>query len=52
MVTVNDYLAERDSAWMGQIYEFLGLTVGCIKAGLNDDERRVAYASDVTVCHK
>ena len=48
VVTVNDYLAERDSAWMGQIYEFLGLTVGCIKAGLNDDERRVAYASDVT----
>jgi len=48
VVTVNDYLAERDSTWMGQIYEFLGLTVGCIKAGLNDDERRAAYAADVT----
>jgi len=48
VVTVNDYLAERDSTWMGQIYEFLGLTVGCIKAGLNDDERRTAYAADVT----
>ncbi len=48
VVTVNDYLAERDSAWMGQIYEFLGLSVGCIKAGLNDDDRRVAYAADVT----
>ncbi len=45
---MNDYLAERDSTWMGQIYEFLGLTVGCIKAGLNDDERRAAYAADVT----
>src|SRR5210317_2233398 len=42
VVTVNDYLAERDSQWMGQIYEFLGLKVGCIKAGLNDDDRRVA----------
>ena len=47
VVTVNDYLAERDSAWMGQIYEFLGLKVGCIKAGLNDDDRRAAYAADV-----
>ena len=48
LVTVNDYLAKRDAAWMGQIYEFLGLTVGCIVHGLNDDERRAAYDSDVT----
>ena len=48
VVTVNDYLAERDSQWMGQIYQFLGLTVGCIKSGMTDDERRAAYAADVT----
>ncbi|MEQ8864937.1 MAG: preprotein translocase subunit SecA [Thalassobaculum sp.] len=48
VVTVNDYLAQRDSAWMGQIYQFLGLTVGCIVHGLTDEERRRAYASDVT----
>ena len=48
VVTVNDYLAARDSAWMGQIYEFLGLEVGCIKAGLSDDERRRAYHADIT----
>ena len=48
VVTVNDYLAKRDSAWMGQIYDFLGLSVGCIVHGLNDDERRAAYGSDVT----
>ena len=48
LVTVNDYLAKRDSAWMGQIYGFLGLSVGCIVHGLNDDERRAAYDSDVT----
>ena len=48
VVTVNDYLARRDSRWMGQVYEFLGLTVGCIVHGLNDQERRAAYASDVT----
>lgn len=48
VVTVNDYLAKRDSIWMGQIYKFLGLTVGCIVHGLEDDERRAAYASDVT----
>ncbi len=47
IVTVNDYLAKRDAAWMGQIYEFLGLTVGCIVPGLDDAERRAAYASDV-----
>ena len=48
MVTVNDYLATRDSQWMGQIYEFLGLSVGCITNDLNDDDRRAAYGADVT----
>jgi preprotein translocase subunit SecA len=48
VVTVNDYLARRDSEWMGQIYTFLGLTVGVIVHGLDDEERRAAYAADVT----
>ena len=48
VVTVNDYLAQRDSEWMGQIYRFLGLSVGCIVHGLSDEERRAAYAADVT----
>ena len=48
VVTVNDYLAQRDSGWMGQVYRFLGLTVGCIVNGLDDHERREAYAADVT----
>ncbi len=48
IVTVNDYLARRDSEWMGQIYTFLGLSVGVIVHGINDDERRAAYASDIT----
>ncbi|CAK0772937.1 protein translocation ATPase [Azospirillaceae bacterium] len=48
VVTVNDYLAHRDSQWMGQVYRFLGLSVGCIVHGLDDDERRAAYAADVT----
>lgn len=48
VVTVNDYLASRDSEWMGQVYKFLGLTVGCIVHGLSDDERREQYAADVT----
>jgi len=48
VVTVNDYLARRDADWMGAIYKFLGLTVGCIVPGLGDDERRDAYAADVT----
>jgi preprotein translocase subunit SecA len=48
VVTVNDYLARRDSEWMGQIYRFLGLEVGCIVHGLTDAERRQAYAADVT----
>jgi preprotein translocase subunit SecA len=48
VVTVNDYLARRDAEWMGRIYNFLGLSVGCIVHGLTDDERRQAYAADVT----
>jgi preprotein translocase subunit SecA len=48
VVTVNDYLAQRDSGWMGQVYRFLGLSVGCIVNGLDDEERRQAYAADVT----
>ena len=48
VVTVNDYLAQRDSGWMGQVYRFLGLSVGCIVNGLDDDERRAAYGADVT----
>ncbi|WP_428522378.1 preprotein translocase subunit SecA [Roseibium sp.] len=48
VVTVNDYLAQRDSEWMGQVYKFLGLSVGCITHGLSDEERRAAYAADVT----
>src|SRR6187455_883087 len=48
VVTVNDYLAKRDAEWMGQIYGFLGLTVGVIVHGIEDDERKAAYACDVT----
>jgi preprotein translocase subunit SecA len=48
VVTVNDYLAKRDSEWMGKLYRFLGLTVGVIVHDLDDDERRNAYAADVT----
>ena len=48
VVTVNDYLARRDSEWMGQIYRFLGLNVGCIVHGVEDDERRNQYGADVT----
>lgn len=48
IVTVNDYLAKRDAEWMGQIHEFLGLTVGVILNGLDNDERRAAYACDIT----
>ncbi len=48
VVTVNDYLAKRDAEWMGRVYGFLGLEVGCIMHGLDDDERRAAYAADVT----
>ncbi len=48
VVTVNDYLAKRDSAWMGQIYEFLGLSTGVIVADLSPEQRRAAYAADIT----
>jgi preprotein translocase subunit SecA len=48
IVTVNDYLAKRDTEWMGHIYKFLGLSVGCILHGLNDEERKAAYGSDIT----
>ncbi len=48
LVTVNDYLARRDSEWMGPIYNFLGLSVGVIVHGMDDDERRAAYGADIT----
>ncbi|MDE2075032.1 MAG: preprotein translocase subunit SecA, partial [Alphaproteobacteria bacterium] len=48
VVTVNDYLASRDAGWMGQIYRFLGMSVGCIVHGLTDEERKAAYNCDVT----
>src|SRR6516225_1641947 len=48
IVTVNDYLARRDSEWMGRIYRFLGMTVGVIQHDLDDQERQVAYACDIT----
>jgi preprotein translocase subunit SecA len=48
VVTVNDYLAKRDSGWMGQIYSYLGLTTGVIVHGLDDSERQAAYACDIT----
>ncbi len=48
IVTVNDYLAKRDAEWMGQIHEFLGLTVGCILNSMDNDERREAYGCDIT----
>ena len=48
VVTVNDYLARRDAAWMGQIYSFLGMSVGVIVHGLDDNERKAAYACDIT----
>ncbi|TNF49341.1 preprotein translocase subunit SecA, partial [bacterium] len=48
LVTVNDYLASRDSEWMGTIYRFLGLSVGLIQNEMGDEERKLAYASDVT----
>lgn len=48
LVTVNDYLAKRDSEWMGKIYNFMGLSVGLISHGLDFDERKAAYAADIT----
>ena len=48
VVTVNDYLASRDAGWMGRVYEFLGLSVGCVIPSIEDDVRRAAYQADVT----
>ncbi len=48
VVTVNDYLAKRDMEWMGKLYTFLGLTVGCVIHGISEEERRRAYLSDIT----
>lgn len=48
IVTVNDYLAERDSAWMGRVYKFLGQSVGCILSNMDNEARRAAYACDLT----
>ena len=48
IVTVNDYLAERDSQWMGRVFKFLGQTVGCILSSMDNEARRAAYASDIT----
>ncbi len=50
IVTVNDYLAKRDSEWMGKLYKFLGLTVGLIIHGMENDEKREAYNADITYC--
>ncbi|MEI2622211.1 MAG: preprotein translocase subunit SecA [Candidatus Nanopelagicales bacterium] len=48
IITVNDYLAERDSAWMGRVHRFLGLEVGCILSQMSPEQRRTAYAADIT----
>lgn len=48
IVTVNDYLAKRDKEWMGRVYEFLGLSVGCIVHGISNSERKAAYNADIT----
>ena len=50
VVTVNDYLAKRDSEWMGKVYRYMGLSVGLIIPGMKSPERRVAYAADITYC--
>lgn len=50
VVTVNDYLATRDAAWMGKLYKFLGLTVGVVVPGMQPEEKRKAYACDITYC--
>ena len=47
LITVNDYLATRDAAWMGKLYNFLGLEVGVVKAGQTQEEKRIAYSADV-----
>ena len=48
IITVNDYLAQRDAKWMGQIFQFLGLTVGCLQNNMSDDDRKYAYQADIT----
>ncbi len=48
VITVNDYLAKRDAEWMGKIYTFLGLSVGCVIHGLKDEQKKAAYAADIT----
>ena len=50
VVTVNDYLAKRDSEWMGKVYRYMGLTVGLIIPGMKNPERKIAYAADITYC--
>ena len=50
VVTVNDYLAKRDSEWMGKVYRYMGLTVGLIIPSMKPAERRVSYAADITYC--
>ena len=50
IVTVNDYLARRDSEWMGKVYNFLGLSVGLVVPGMSNDEKKTAYAADITYC--
>ena len=50
IVTVNEYLAKRDSEWMGKVYRFLGLTVGLVIPGMTPPERKAAYAADITYC--
>ncbi len=50
VITVNDYLAKRDSKWMGQIFEFLGLSVGCIEHDMSSTQRKIEYAKDITYC--
>ena len=50
VVTVNDYLAKRDSEWMGKVYRYMGLTVGLVIPGMKPEERRVSYAADITYC--
>ena len=52
IVTVNDYLAHRDAEWMGKVHEFLGLTVGVVLNSMKSDERRAAYACDITYVTK
>ncbi|MEE0929091.1 MAG: preprotein translocase subunit SecA, partial [Acutalibacteraceae bacterium] len=50
IVTVNDYLAKRDSEWMGKLYRFMGLEVGLIVHGMTNEEKKAAYAADITYC--